>query len=61
MKRIKFIATGSNSAIGGFSYGDVAQCDDALADHLVNDARVAEYIVEAKTEESPKKPVRKGK
>lgn len=44
MKQIKFIASGSNSAFGGFSSGDFLRCSDELADHLVNEARVAEYV-----------------
>jgi hypothetical protein len=44
MARIRFTCQGSNSAIGGFSQGDVFTCSEALAEHLVNQARVAEYM-----------------
>ena len=44
MIQIRFKAQGSNSLIGGFSSGDVARVGDALAKHLVEDARVAEYV-----------------
>lgn len=44
MIQIRFKVQGSNSLIGGFSGGDLARVDDALAHHLVEEARVAEYI-----------------
>jgi hypothetical protein len=44
MSRIRFIAQGSNSLVGGFSHGDLLMCSDALAAHLVNEAGVAEYV-----------------
>jgi hypothetical protein len=44
MARIRFIAQGSNSLVGGFSHGDLLMCSDALAAHLVNEAGVAEYV-----------------
>ena len=44
-KSIKFIASGSCSALGNFASGDIARnVDDALADHLVNEAMCAEYL-----------------
>lgn len=42
--RIQFIRFGSNSAIGGFSPGDRMSCDSRMADHLVNEAKVAKFI-----------------
>ena len=45
MIQIRFIAQGSNSLIGGFSSGDLARVGQALASHLVEEARVAEYVV----------------
>ena len=50
--RVRFIRQGSNSAIGGFSPGDRKACDARMADHLVNEARVAEFI-----EDTPPAPV----
>lgn len=44
MRRIKFTAQGANSVLGGFQSGDIARVDDAFADHLVNEARVAVYL-----------------
>lgn len=44
-KSIKFIASGSCSALGNFASGDIARnVDDALASHLVNEAFCAEYL-----------------
>lgn len=45
MIQIRFIAQGSNSLIGGFSSGDLARVGESLAHHLVEEARVAEYVV----------------
>ena len=42
--KIKFVASGANSAIGGFSPGDIARLDTTLAAHLVDVARVAVYV-----------------
>lgn len=44
MIQIKFIRQGSNSMLGGFSSGDTARVSEALAAHLVNEAKVAEYV-----------------
>jgi len=41
---IRFTAQGANSLIGGFSNGDVARVDPALAKHLVEEAGVAKYV-----------------
>lgn len=52
--KIRFTAQGSNSLFGGFSSGDRATVGDALARHLVEEARVAEYAETAPADE--KKP-----
>lgn len=44
MVKIRFVAQGANSMIGGFSTGDVAAVGEAIAKHLVDEARVAEYV-----------------
>lgn len=44
MIQIRFTAQGANSAIGGFNSGDMARVGEALAKHLVDEARVAEYV-----------------
>lgn len=41
--RIKFTKTGANSAFGGFSPGDMLTCGEAMARHLVEEIKVAEY------------------
>jgi phosphoribosylformylglycinamidine (FGAM) synthase-like amidotransferase family enzyme len=41
---IKFIRSGANSRLGGFSHGDRARVDAAFAAHLVDIAKVAEYV-----------------
>ncbi len=44
-KSIKFIASGSCSALGNFAPGDIARnISDDLASHLVVDARCAQYL-----------------
>lgn len=63
MVKIKFIAQGSNTAIGGFSSGDIANVGEALAKHLVEEARVAQYVPGV-AKEQPKpadEPVETGK
>lgn len=64
--KIKFVASGANSAIGGFSPGDIARLDTTLAAHLVDVARVAVYVDAheaaqpvAKTEQKAKKAAKK--
>ena len=52
---IKFKAQGSNSVIGGFSSGDVARVNSDFARHLVEEARVAEYLNEKKPDDKPKR------
>ena len=44
MVKVKFIAQGSNSAIGGFSSGDIASVGTEFAKHLVEEAMVAVYL-----------------
>lgn len=44
LKRIKFTASGANSAVGGFMPGDTARIDAAMAAHLVDEAKVAVYV-----------------
>lgn len=59
MVKIRFTAQGSNAMVGGFSPGDQATIGEALAKHLVEEARVAEYVVAAPA--APAKPPRKPK
>lgn len=70
LKQIKFTASGANSAVGGFMPGDTARIDAAMADHLVNEAKVAVYVggdtaspkTEAQTEaKAETKPATKAK
>lgn len=42
--RIRFVAQGANSLLGGFSPGDTATVGHELARHLVEEARVAQYL-----------------
>ena len=44
MVQIRFIRQGANSLIGGFSSGDLARVSEDFARHLVEEARVAEYV-----------------
>ena len=53
MIKIRFTAQGANSVIGSFSSGDVANVGESFARHLVDEARVAEYLV-AQTVAKPK-------
>jgi hypothetical protein len=46
-KSIEFTAQGSSSLLGNFSRGDIARnIPDALADHLVNEAKCAKFLPE---------------
>ncbi len=54
MIQIKFTASGANSVIGCFARGDIARLSDTFARHLVEEARVAEYVVPAAV--NPQKP-----
>ena len=61
MAQVKFITSGANSAFGGFSVGDLLRCSDAMANHLVNEIKCAEFVAqkqateEKKVERKPKK------
>lgn len=55
MVKIRFTAQGANALIGGFSTGDVANVGEALAKHLVEEARVARYM----DNDEPRKPAAK--
>lgn len=44
MIAVKFTASGANSLLGGFSAGDIARVEDALARHLVDEIGVAKYL-----------------
>lgn len=50
--QIQFTASGANSALGGFMPGEFARVDPAIAKHLVEEAKVAVYVVE----QAPKTP-----
>lgn len=46
-KSVKFTSTGSSSSLGSFEAGDIARnLPDSMADHLVNEAKCAEYLNE---------------
>lgn len=47
MPKIQFTTNGANSLIGGFASGDLLVCADALARHLVEEAKCARYVVPA--------------
>lgn len=55
MVKIKFTAQGANAMIGGFTTGDTATVGEAIARHLVEEAKVAKYV-EAGTPVKEKKP-----
>ncbi len=44
MPLIRFKAQGANSQLGSFASGDRARVSIAFARHLVEEARVAEYV-----------------
>jgi hypothetical protein len=53
-RQIKFTTSGASAAIGGFGPGDTLRCDEALARHLVKEARCAKYIdTPARAEPAP--------
>ena len=54
--RIKFKRFGSNTAVGSFQPGDVLTCGDAMARHLVEEAKVAEFM-EPKAEPVSAQPI----
>ena len=55
MVQIRFIRQGANSLIGGFSSGGLARVSEAFARHLVEEARVAEYMQAPTKDEAPKR------
>lgn len=63
MVQIKFTATGANSQLGSFSSGDIVRVSETFARHLVEEARVATYIITApalaESASAPKPPRRK--
>ena len=61
MVQIRFIRQGANSLIGGFSSGDLARVSEDFARHLVEDARVAEYVQAQQKEAAVPKRGRKPK
>jgi hypothetical protein len=66
MIQIRFKASGANSMLGSFASGDIARVSETFARHLVEEARVAEYIVAttasaANPEKPAKAPRRKPK
>ena len=58
--RIKFIAQGANSLVGGFIAGDILRCGEAIAAHLV-ECGVAVYLDTVVEQEQPEKRTRKRK
>ena len=61
MVQIRFIRQGANSLIGGFSSGDLARVSEDFARHLVEEARVAEYVQAQQKEDQAPKRGRKAK
>ena len=63
MVKIKFLVGGANSAIGGFTAGDLLVCSEALAKHFVYDIKCAKYAETEKPNEDtkPLKRVRREK
>jgi len=57
--QIKFLVGGANSAIGGFSAGDILRCSQAFAKHLVEDVKCAKYLEKTETEKPIAKRSRK--
>jgi hypothetical protein len=60
MVNIRFKAQGANSVIGSFSSGDIANVSETFARHLVEEARVAEYL-KAGEPAKPAKPAKAAK
>jgi hypothetical protein len=53
--QIRFTCSGSSALTGNFSPGDVLRCSKEWANHLVEDARCAEYVkAEKAATEEPK-------
>lgn len=67
MVQVRFKAQGANSLLGGFSAGDVARVGADFARHLVEEAKVADYVnpsaasQPATEEPKPTRRVRGGK
>ena len=61
MVQIRFIRQGANSLIGGFSSADLARVSEDFARHLVEEARVAEYVQAQQKDELTPKRGRKAK
>ena len=61
MVKIRFIRQGANSLIGGFSSGDLARVSEVFARHLVEEARVAEYVQSQQKDEPVPKRGRRAK
>lgn len=47
--QIRFTRQGSNTLVGNFAPGDTLRCGEALARHLVVEAKVARYMQPAPT------------
>lgn len=58
MVQIKFRTSGANSMLGGFASGDIARVSEAFARHLVEEARVAEYLAVPAAEVNAAKPAK---
>lgn len=58
MIQIKFKVSGANSMLGGFSSGDIARVSEAFARHLVEEARVADYLVAPAAAVNAEKPAK---
>lgn len=64
MVQVRFKAQGANSLLGGFSAGDVARVGAEFARHLVDEAKVADYVNQPEAEQSAQqdiKPSRRAK
>jgi hypothetical protein len=61
MRQIEFTGQGSNTILGNFAPGDMARCSDALARHLVDEARVAKYATRVAGELKAPRRRRSGK
>lgn len=58
MVQIKFRTSGANSMLGGFASGDIARVSEAFARHLVEEARVAEYLAVPAAAVNAEKPAK---
>ena len=55
--QIRFTTTGCCSAIGAFNPGDTARLSAGVAEHLVKEAKCAQYVTPKKTPEPEAAPV----